>query len=276
VPRADSLRGKSLGLLASAVAAVVAVFFVPPVPQSQSYHAFADARTLLGIPNAHNVLSNVGFFIVGFLGLVVIVRPGGCERERQRKQGAFAHPGERLILAVLFAGVVATGAGSTYYHLAPSSARLVWDRLPITIVFMSLFSIALVERISWKVGSRLFVPLVLGGVASVFYWQFCDDLRIYGLVQFYPMAALPFLLWLFPPTYTRTSDWVGMLACYALAKVFELLDAPIYSSLHIVSGHALKHVAGAIALYWLVRSVRLRRLAIGQRQLAETAQDGVK
>jgi hypothetical protein len=38
--------------------AVVAVFLLPPIPQSQAYHSFADQRTMLGIPRCLDVVSN--------------------------------------------------------------------------------------------------------------------------------------------------------------------------------------------------------------------------
>ena len=41
------------------------VIFVDPVPQWPEYHDFADGRDCLGIPNAHNVISNIGFLIIG-------------------------------------------------------------------------------------------------------------------------------------------------------------------------------------------------------------------
>jgi hypothetical protein len=38
---------------------------------------------------------------------------------------------------VLFAGVTLSSLGSSYFHLAPDNARLMWDRLPMTIAFIS-------------------------------------------------------------------------------------------------------------------------------------------
>ena len=40
-----------------------------PIPQDQSYHQFADQRTILGIPNFWNVVSNLPFLAVGAGGL---------------------------------------------------------------------------------------------------------------------------------------------------------------------------------------------------------------
>src|SRR5215471_14605771 len=58
-----------LGLLSLTVASLAVLFLVPPISQDQSYHAFADQRTLLGIPHFWNVVSNLPFIAVGAMGL---------------------------------------------------------------------------------------------------------------------------------------------------------------------------------------------------------------
>jgi hypothetical protein len=42
---------------------------LPPIPQNPSYHDFADQRTLFGIPNFWNVVSNGPFAVIGAMGL---------------------------------------------------------------------------------------------------------------------------------------------------------------------------------------------------------------
>ncbi len=56
-------------LLGLAGVAIVAVLFVEPIPQDPAYHDFADARSLLSIPNFADVFSNILFVIVGGLGI---------------------------------------------------------------------------------------------------------------------------------------------------------------------------------------------------------------
>jgi hypothetical protein len=41
--------------------------------------------------------------------------------------------GELWSWTLFFAGVTAVGVGSTYYHLNPDNATLVWDRLPVSL-----------------------------------------------------------------------------------------------------------------------------------------------
>ena len=116
-----------------------------------------------------------------------------------------------------------------------------------------------------KWGSRCLAPLLALGIASIVYWHVTEargagDLRFYGLVQFYPMAAIPLMVALFPPRYSRTADLLVLLGCYVFAKTFELLDASLFEFLgHTVSGHTLKHLAAAAGIGWLLRMLRKRR-----------------
>ncbi len=60
-------RQRTLLLAALAVAVVLAMAFVKPIAQPPEYHAFKDARAVLGIPNFLNVVSNLPFLIIGAL-----------------------------------------------------------------------------------------------------------------------------------------------------------------------------------------------------------------
>ena len=115
-------------------------------PAREHYHDFADQRVVLGVPHALNVASNLGFLIVGAVGLGRLWRPGS----------SFADARERWPHAVFFVSLVGVGFGSAYYHLAPSHGTLFWDRLPMSLAFMSLLSAVLAERLGPRVGLRLF------------------------------------------------------------------------------------------------------------------------
>ena len=56
-------------LLGLAAASLAALLLLPPIPQDQSYHKFADQRTLFGTPNFWNVVSNFPFIAIGLAGL---------------------------------------------------------------------------------------------------------------------------------------------------------------------------------------------------------------
>jgi hypothetical protein len=239
-------------LIIVVVAAAAGAFLLPPIPQDPAYHAFADRRTIAGIPNALDVLSNIPFLIVGCFGLAVL-----------RVHGAQMEPWQTRTYAALFIGTALTGFGSAYYHLAPDDARLVWDRLPMTIGFMGLLTAMIGERVSVRAARRLFVPLLALGALSVAYWAWTEgrgagDLRLYGLVQFGSLAAVLLLLALYRATQPGTVYLLAGLGAYAAAKVFEALDAQIYALGQIVSGHTLKHVAAAVGLAFIAAMLRHR------------------
>src|SRR2546428_323452 len=144
-------------LIAVGVGATAVVFSLPPIPQDAAYHQFADRRPMLGLPNALNVLSNFPFVVVGIIGLARVARAGDGY--------------ERLALLVIIASLALTGVGSAYYHLAPSTATLFWDRLPMTVAFASLTALTLGERVSPRAGPWLLTVLVVIGVTSVVSWQ---------------------------------------------------------------------------------------------------------
>ena len=235
------------------VLAVVATFLVPAVSQTTAYHHMADERTFAGIPNALNVVSNLPFAVVGLMGLALL---------RTGSHG-FSDPRDRWPYAVLFGGVLLTAVGSSYYHLAPDNARLVWDRLPMTAGFMGLLAAMISERIDRRLGRALLAPLVIAGVGSVVYWHWTElqgvgDLRPYGLVQFGSLAIVALILVLYPAPGTRYI--VGGLVVYMLSKIFELADGQIFAMGHIVSGHTLKHLVAAVGVWCLVLMVKARQV----------------
>ncbi|MBI1737139.1 MAG: alkaline phytoceramidase [Candidatus Rokubacteria bacterium] len=233
--------GRVAALIALAAIAIVGVGLLPPIAQDPAYHAFADRRAALGIPNVANVVSNAGFAVVGALGLGWL-----------RRRGTALAAWERVAALILFAGVSLTAVGSAHYHLAPDNARLVWDRLPITLVFMPLFALVIGDRIDARAGRLLLLPLVAAGGASVVGWHVSElagrgDLRFYALVQFFPMVAVPLILILFPARSLGAAWLWTALVLYALAKAAELADGWVLAATGIVSGHTLKHIGAALS-----------------------------
>lgn len=257
-PDAARLRRRRWLLLGIAVAMVVAMLALPRIPQDPTYHHFADTRSWLGVPNFLDVVSNLPFLLVGLLGLRFMARERAAGGS-----GAFLTPGERQPYWVLFFGVALTGIGSAYYHWSPSNATLFWDRLPMTIAFMALLSAIVAERVDLGLGRWLLVPLVAFGVLSTLYWHLGEqrgvgDLRPYALVQFGSLIAIPLMVMLFPPRYSRTPDLFVALGWYVLAKIFESFDHEIFDVVGI-SGHTLKHLASGIGAWWILRMLERRR-----------------
>jgi hypothetical protein len=244
-------------LAATLLLSAAIVFSLPPIPQDPGYHHFADQRPLLGVVNFGDVVSNIAFVVIGAAGLLSLYRRrGGID-------GAAGEGWPRWQYAVLFSGVVLTGFGSAYYHLAPDNERLVWDRLPMTVAFMALVSALVSERVSRRAGRLLFAPLIATGAVSVFFWAATEargegDLRFYALVQFGSIATVVLLLLLYPSKEPSTRYFVVAIGWYAAAKLLEQGDAALFSLGGVVSGHTLKHLAAAAGAASLVALVRSR------------------
>jgi hypothetical protein len=255
LPSRAQHRRAILILLGVTLVGVVAVIVHGPIPQSPSYHVFADQRRILGVPNFWNVASNIPFLVVGVAGLLSL----------SRRQLPGVLPALRPAYVAFFVGTALVSFGSGYYHSAPSDSSLVWDRLPMTVTFMAFLAILIGEQIGPEVGARLLLPLIVVGLLSVGYWWSSGrhgggDLRPYTLVQFLPMALAPLLVILLPSRLTRVSLLWGVFAAYAVAKLLEALDRPIFDSLRVVSGHSLKHLAAALAAYLLLVAATKRRV----------------
>lgn len=242
-------------VVAFACIVIAAVFLLTSaVPQDPTYHQFSDSRSLLGVPNFWNVLSNLPFFIVGVAGLLLVRRHADevCVKNCE------------IAYLVLFAGILLIALGSSYYHLAPSNETLVWDRLPMTIGFAGLLSVILAEFISARVARMLLVPLLLVGFASVEYWAWTEargvgDLRPYALVQFLPMMMIPVILLTHEPVIGEKRYYWWMLAFYVIAKLLEFFDAGVFAMGHLISGHSLKHIAAAMTPAVLLYGLNSRR-----------------
>jgi hypothetical protein len=225
----------------------VALASLPPVAQDLSYHQFADSRMWMGVPNFADVMSNLPFVFVGLYGL-------GMLWQRRAPQAQFLTRQEWLAGMVACAGFMLVAFGSGYYHWNPANAPLVWDRLPMTVAFMAIFSMMVMERISVQAGWAVFPVALTLGVSSVIYWALTDDLRLYAFVQFFPMVAIPLMLWRYPPRYDHVHLLMWMIFWYVQAKLLEHFDGVIYElTLGAGGGHALKHLAAAGAAWCFVR-----------------------
>jgi hypothetical protein len=239
-PGPAETRGWRVGLLiAVALGGIVVAMLVPPVRQDPAYHDFADRRVILGIPYALNVLSNVGFLLAGAWSLARVTRA--------------PLPGWERVAGIVFAmGLLLTGLGSAWYHVAPSNTSLVWDRLPLSALFPTVFAVVIGDRVSVAAGRALLAPLALGAVASVVWWHLTDDLRPYAVAQFLPMLLIPLMLVGLPGRRPATPLVAGI-ALYAIGKLAEVADRNILAVGGLLSGHTLKHLLAAAAAVLIVR-----------------------
>jgi len=244
--------------LAVLLIVTITVFSFPPVPQDLAYHDFADQRSWLSIPNFGDVVSNILFILIGALGIWQL-KIFADDRDR------FILPSERIPFGLAMLGIALVGLGSAYYHWSPQNQTMVWDRLPIALATMAVFSMVIAERISVRIGLSLLPVLLILGAGSVAYWYFTEiagrgDLRPYGLVLFFPLLGIALLLLLFPPRYTGERFLWALLGFYILGRGMELFDEEVFQLTGGgISGHTLKHIFSAFACYELVRYVRHRR-----------------
>ena len=193
---------------------------------------YADGRTLLGVPNFLNVASNLAFLAVGVAGLRLCAGP--------RRPPALAS------WRLFYLGMVLTCFGSTWFHLAPGDATLVWDRAGMVTAFVGLAFGVLEESTGLPMGLQVLAPALLVGIASVWWWRRSGDMRLYSWVQLAPLACAGtavILNWV--PALMRRA-LAASFAWYVLAKLAELYDQRIYTlTAHALSGHTLKHLLAA-------------------------------
>lgn len=235
-----------------AILAVAAVFSLPPLAQDIEYHNFADKRTILGIPNFFDVISNLPFLVVGVSGLIFQKTTWNDENLKAL---------EKLLWLILFCAIALTSLGSAYYHCLPNNDRLVWDRLFIALTLMTLLSIVIVERMQG--GRWVFPVLALFSIGSVIYWDYTEqrgagDLRPYILAQFFPLAAIPAICALFPARHKQTRQLMFAFGWYAQAKLCEHFDREVFEVLGI-SGHTLKHLTAGMGAFCLLLYLRRRQ-----------------
>ena len=224
-----------------------------PIAQLPDYHDFADQTTGFGIPHFADVISNLGFALVALWGwwqLAPVCRHAGL------KDG---WAGYRLFLIGLFL----TAIGSSYYHLAPDDASLVWDRLPIALACGGLLAGVRGDACKRR-SDGLATLLAVFGIASVAWWHFTGltgvgDLRPYLLLQALPIILIPLWQWLYDIPRAERWAFTGALLLYVIAKFAELYDHEIAAILGAITGHTLKHLLATAAAAGIVGSL-IRRV----------------
>lgn len=264
-------------LLLVVVTIIISVIFlfVAPISQPQTYHNFADKRIFICschsystvgfflppgddnaaaydylisrrkgyfiIKNFGDVLSNLFIFAGGMMGIMLLhVKLLYDNDDIQMLQPTRMWQLE-VCFPILFYSTIAIAVGSTYYQWNPNDSTLVWDRLPMTLAFVSLFCFMLEEYIPPNfvgVGQIILTPLLLLGIFSVLYWRWTDDLRLHVLIQFLPLIIIAGLLVCCQPRHGGKLQQTLAFVSYGLAKVCEERDYEIYAfTTKQISGH---------------------------------------
>lgn len=232
---------------------------LPSIPQPTSYHDFADKRPYLGIPHFFNVMSNLGFLWAGYRGNQLL-----------RSSGLISLP-TRSIYQKFFAMVFLGGIGSAIYHVYPNNLTLFFDRFPMILAVMALFSAIVAERVSPKLGFASLYPALGFGAVSTLYWgatEICDvgDLRAYGLAQFMPVILVPYILLKSRSQMVENNRHLWKMIVYVgAARMGEWMDWFVYQlSLHLVSGHTLKHVFLFLGILEVMLHVQAQNREVGE------------
>ena len=223
--------------LVALVVLLAAAALLPRAMQDQAYHGFADQRPWLGIPRAADVLSNLPFALVGILGIFHLVSGAGKRFTRETQRALWC-------IAI---GLVGTAAGSAWYHLEPSDASLLWDRLPLIVVFAGVLGAALAQRFQGYPAQWGLPVLVLLGIVSVVYWSLTGNLAPYLAFQAGGILTLLLII-----VATRNGGdpfpWGWVIAWYALAKIAETGDRALWNATGgLFAGHAIKHLFASLA-----------------------------
>jgi hypothetical protein len=136
----------------------------------------------------------------------------------------------------------------------------------MTLGFAGLVAAALAERGDLKLGLRSLWPLLAIGVITVIYWYGTErlgrgNLIPYAAYQTWSIVVIVLLIAAFPARrYTHGGLLAWAAGWYGLAKVFETFDLQIYRLLGgTLSGHTIKHVLAAFAVFAVVQQLRVRR-----------------
>jgi hypothetical protein len=238
---------KGVVLIAVFIFTAVALNLLDPIAQDLAYHKFSDCRSFFGIAHFMDVISNIPFIIIGFLGIRLA-------RKLFKKQTMAYF----LMIFVLFVGVLFTGLGSAFYHYGPNNFTLIFDRLPMTLVFTAFFGIILYDYVDRRVGAWIFYILLVAGIYSILYWYYTEiigvgDLRLYAFIQFFPVVAVPLILIFYKNNELYTKQLLFIFGAYTLAKLCEHYDAQIFEYLGFISGHTIKHLFSALAVYFIYK-----------------------
>lgn len=250
-------------LLAACLLLFALAVFAPALAQPPHAHAFADHRTLWGIPHCLDVLSNLPFALAGALGLVVLARV----------PEAAVLPAQRACARLFFFGLLVTALGSSWYHLAPDDAGLLVDRAAMAIAFAGLLGLLAAGGVSERAGAALAVTVLLLGPVAVLVWFRTGNVLPWAVVQFGGMVLILAVLALRSERPGALPvRWSLVLLAYAVAKLCEANDQGLFeASGQLLSGHSLKHVVAAFAAWPVIAALAARAQGQNGRQAAVQA-----
>lgn len=232
-------------LLSALVATAAGLLAWGPVPLVPDTHVYADERPAFGLDNAWNVLANVPLLAAALLGLRL---------ESRSTAPLWLHRPRRAFHACVVAGALAAGA----YHLVPGNGLYLVTQVAMAAGFLMLTAAALGERVHPGFASPVMLaaaaaaPIVAAGAAALVGGAGPIDLRPLLFLQIVPLLVVPAGALGLPGSQTRASDWIVLLAIYAISQSCHLADENILTATGgAVSGHTLMHLGFALATAWV-------------------------
>lgn len=228
---------KDIGLLLIIILPLFALYaLVPPMVQSQAYHHFSDINSMFGIPNFHNVASNLVFIFFSAIAF----------KDYFKKPTSYG-----AAWFVFFLGILLVAPGSAYYHYAPSDATLVWDRLPMTIGFMGLVSSLIIDLFNIQKKKTVLILTLILGCYSVWHWVAFNDLRLYSWVQLNSILVMLYIALVYKSSVIIKKYLFAAVGFYIAAKYTEAKDVQVDELLGY-SGHSIKHILAGFGVYFLI------------------------
>ena len=240
-------RPAELALLLAVAALAALAALLPATGLPAGYHDFADQRTLLGLPHALDVLSNLPFAVMVAWGLwwlrrVPLDRLGTAQRG---------------LAGLFFIGLIATAFCSSGYHLDPHDAGLCIDRVGMSLAFAGLLGLAAADRISARAGVALAALVAVAAPATALVAWLGGNMTPWAVLQGGGLVLLAALALRRPQPRALGFSIIGVIAFYAVAKALELADAPVFAlTQQLISGHSAKHLVAALAAWPVVRALQ--------------------
>lgn len=192
----------------------------------QGYHDFVDKRSLLGIPNFLDVISNLA-----------ILLPALYLLQTRKNKSLLSN------LLILHISLLAITSG--YYHLNPSDKTVFWDIMSIATGSMIVLLIIINTTTEYN------LLLYIFSVFSIIYWKKTGDLRLYLLIY----IGVP--LYIIAKYYKNNNLQIYlfiMIFCNILVWLTEFNDHYIYKiTNNLVSGHTLKHIFAGIGIFYVIK-----------------------
>jgi hypothetical protein len=207
-------------------------------------HPFVDARTVWGIPNTLDVLTNLPFAVGGLAGLWLLRRV--LQLPVQTRQAA----------KVFFWGLILTCCGSSYYHWAPTPWGLALDRAGMAVAFAGIMGLVAADKVSQRAASIACHGMLMAALVAIAMQYAVGHLLPWIVVQF---GGVGVVIWAAMQRSLSTGPsirWSRLVGLYAIAKLLEMGDAAVFEATHAwVSGHSLKHIAASLAAWPVIAAL---------------------